>query len=334
MKYTLGFALGAAALAALLSMPARADDIKPAVVFDMGGKFDKSFNEGVYNGVEKFKKETGIPYVDFEITNETQYEQAHRRFAERGQNPIIGVGFAQADAVQKVGAEFPKTDFTVIDGIVKLPNVQSVLFKEQEGSFLVGMLAAMASKSGKVGFVGGMDIPLIRRFECGYEQGAKYANPQVAVVQNMTGTTPSAWDDPGRGGELAKAQFDGGVDVVYAAAGNTGLGVYQAAADAHKLAIGVDSNQNYLHPGTMLTSMVKRVDLAAYNSLEAAKSGNWQGGITVLGLKEGGIDWAYDRYNEKLITPEMKAKVDQAKADIIAGKITVADYMANNECKY
>ena len=334
MKYTLGFAFGAAALAALLSMPARADDIKPAVVFDMGGKFDKSFNEGVYNGVEKFKKETGIPYVDFEITNETQYEQAHRRFAERGQNPIIGVGFAQADAVQKVGAEFPKTDFTVIDGIVKLPNVQSVLFKEQEGSFLVGMLAAMASKSGKVGFVGGMDIPLIRRFECGYEQGAKYANPQVAVVQNMTGTTPSAWDDPGRGGELAKAQFDGGVDVVYAAAGNTGLGVYQAAADAHKLAIGVDSNQNYLHPGTMLTSMVKRVDLAAYNSLEAAKSGNWQGGITVLGLKEGGIDWAYDQYNEKLITPEMKAKVDQAKADIIAGKITVADYMANNECTY
>ena len=338
MKYTLGFALGAAALAALLSMPvagpAWADDIKPAVVFDMGGKFDKSFNEGVYNGVEKFKKETGIPYVDFEITNETQYEQAHRRFAERGQNPIIGVGFAQADAVQKVGAEFPKTDFTVIDGIVKLPNVQSVLFKEQEGSFLVGMLAAMASKSGKVGFVGGMDIPLIRRFECGYEQGAKYANPQVVVVQNMTGTTPSAWDDPGRGGELANAQFDGGVDVVYAAAGNTGLGVYQAAADAHKLAIGVDSNQNYLHPGTMLTSMVKRVDLAAYNSLEAAKSGNWQGGITVLGLKEGGIDWAYDQYNEKLITPEMKAKVDQAKADIIAGKITVADYMANNECKY
>ena len=334
MKYTLGFALGAAALAALLSMSARADDIKPAVVFDMGGKFDKSFNEGVYNGVERFKKETGIPYADFEITNETQYEQAHRRFAERGQNPIIGVGFAQADAVQKVGAEFPKTDFTVIDGIVKLPNVQSVLFKEQEGSFLVGMLAAMASKSGKVGFVGGMDIPLIRRFECGYEQGAKYANPQVVVVQNMTGTTPSAWDDPGRGGELAKAQFDGGVDVVYAAAGNTGLGVYQAAADAHKLAIGVDSNQNYLHPGTMLTSMVKRVDLAAYNSLEAAKNGNWQGGITVLGLKEGGIDWAYDQYNEKLITPEMKAKVDQAKADIIAGKITVADYMANNECKY
>jgi len=329
-------ALKAAAFGAILSFgaAAQAGDIKPAVVFDMGGKFDKSFNEGVYDGVERFKKETGIAYVDFEITNETQFEQAHRRFAEKGQDPIIGVGFSQADAVQKIAADFPKTRFTVIDGVVKLPNVQSVLFKEQEGSFLVGMLAAMASKSGKVGFVGGMDIPLIRRFECGYEQGAKYVNPQVEVIQNMTGTTPTAWNDPGRGGELAKAQFDRGVDVVYAAAGNTGLGVYQAATDAKKLAIGVDSNQNYLHPGTMLTSMVKRVDLAAYNSLAAAKNDSWQGGITVLGLKEGGIDWAYDQYNEKLITPDMKAKVDQAKADIIAGKITVADYMANNECKY
>ena len=332
MKYGLRAAgLGAALL---IATSAQAADVKPAVVFDMGGKFDKSFNEGVYDGVERFKKETGIGYVDFEITNETQFEQAHRRFAERGQDPIIGVGFSQADAVQKVAAEFPKTRFTVIDGIVKLPNVQSVLFKEHEGSFLVGLLAAMASQSGKVGFVGGMDIPLIRRFECGYEQGAKYANPNIEVLQNMTGTTPAAWNDPGRGGELAKSQFDRGADVVYAAAGNTGLGVYQAATDAHKLAIGVDSNQNYLHPGTMLTSMVKRVDLAAYNSLMTAKNDSWQGGISVLGLKEGGIDWAYDQYNQKLITPEMKAKVEQAKADIISGKIVVYDYMANNDCKY
>jgi basic membrane protein A and related proteins len=332
----MNYALKAAGLGAVLLMAAAAQaaDIKPAVVFDIGGKFDKSFNEGVYNGVERFKKETGIGYADFEIINETQYEQAHRRFAERGQDPIIGVGFAQADAVQKVAAEFPKTRFTVIDGIVKLPNVQSVLFKEHEGSFLVGMLAAMASKSGKVGFVGGMDIPLIRRFECGYEQGAKYANPKVEVLQNMTGTTPTAWNDPGRGGELAKAQFDRGVDVVYAAAGNTGLGVYQAATDAHKFAIGVDSNQNYLHPGVMLTSMVKRVDLAAYNSLMTAKNDAWQGGITVLGLKEGGIDWALDQYNEKLISPAMKAKVDQAKADIIGGKIVVYDYMEHSDCKY
>jgi basic membrane protein A len=190
----------------------------------------------------------------------------------------------------------------------------------------------MASKSGKVGFVGGMDIPLIRRFQCGYEQGIKYVNPNAELIANMTGTTPAAWTDPGRGAELAKGQFDRGVDVIYAAAGNTGTGVLQAAKDRGKLAIGVDSNQNYLHPGTMLTSMVKRVDLAAYNSLMAEKDGTWQPGASVLGLKEGGVDWAVDQYNEKLITPEMKAKVEQAKADIIAGKITVQDYMETNSC--
>jgi basic membrane protein A len=210
--------------------------------------------------------------------------------------------------------------------------VQSVLFKEQEGSFLVGIAAAMASKTGKIGFVGGMDVPLIRRFACGYVRGAKYANPNIEVIQNMTGTTPAAWNDPARGGELAKGQFDRGVDVVYAAAGGTGIGVYQMAKDAGKLAIGVDSNQNYLQPGTMLTSMVKRVDLAAYNSLMAEKAGTWQAGISVLGLKEGGVDWAVDQYNENLVTPEMKAKVEQAERDIIDGKIKVQDYMDANTC--
>ncbi len=323
--------LGVAMLAA---MPARADDVKPAIVFDLGGKFDKSFNEGVANGADRFTKETGIKYSDFVATNDTQFEQAHRRFAERGQDPIIGVGFAQADAVAKVAKDFPKTHWTLIDGIANLPNVQSVLFKEQEGSFLIGIAAAMATKSDKVGFVGGMDIPLIRRFECGYEQGVKYANPKLEIVANMTGTTPSAWNDPARAGELAKGQFERGVDVIYAAAGASGLGVYQAAVDDHKLAIGVDSNQNYLHPGTMLTSMVKHVDVAAYNSFMSAKNGTWKPGITVLGLKEGGVDWALDNNNEKLITPAIKAKIDQAKADIIAGKITVVDYMANNSCNY
>ncbi len=325
-----------AGIAALMTVvtAAYAADIKPAVVFDIGGKFDKSFNEGVANGAERFKKETGIGYVGFETVNETQFEQAQRRFAQRGQNPIIGVGFSQTNAVKTVAKEFPKTQFTLIDGVVDAPNVQSVLFKEHEGSFLVGMLAAMASKSGKVGFIGGMDVPLIRKFECGYEQGAKYANPQVEIQATMTGTTPSAWNDPGRGGELAKSEFDRGVDVVYAAAGNTGLGVYQAAKDAGKLAIGVDSNQNHLHPGTMLTSMVKGVDIATYDSFKEAKDGSWKAGITMLGLKEGGVDYAYDQYNEKLITPDMKAKVDQAKADIIAGKITVHDYMDDNSCKY
>ena len=307
--------------------------VKPAIVYANGGKFDKSFNEGVSNGAKKFSDETKIPVVDFEPANETQFEQAQRRFAQRGQDPIIAVGFSQAVALEKVAKEFPNVHFTIIDSVVALPNVQSVLFKEHEGSFLVGVLAAMASKTGKVGFVGGMDIPLIRRFQCGYEQGIKYANPKAELIANMTGTTPAAWTDPGRGAELAKGQFDRGADVVYAAAGNTGVGVLQAAKDRGKLAIGVDSNQNYLHPGTMLTSMTKRVDLAAYNSFSAAAKGAWKGGTQVLGLKEGGVDWAYDQYNDKLITPEMKARVEAAKADIIAGKITVHDYMTNNACK-
>ena len=307
--------------------------LKPAIVYANGGKFDKSFNEGVSNGAKRFADETKITVADFEPANETQFEQALRRFAQRGQDPIIAVGFSQAVALEKVGKEFPNTHFTIIDSVVKLPNVQSVVFREQEGSFLVGMLAAMASKTGKVGFVGGMDIPLVRKFQCGFEQGIKYANPNAELISNMTGTTPAAWNDPGRGAELAKGQFDRGVDVVYAAAGSTGVGILQAAKDRSKLGIGVDSNQNYLHPGTMLTSMLKRVDVAAYNSFKAMQAGNWRGDVQVLGLKEGGVDWALDQYNEKLITPEMKAKVDAAKADIIAGKITVHDYMSNNACK-
>jgi basic membrane protein A len=321
------------AVAALGAVAYAQTAIKPAIVYANGGKFDKSFNEGVSNGAKKFSDETKIAVVDFEPANETQFEQAQRRFAQRGQDPIIAVGFSQAVALEKVAKEFPNIHFTIIDMMVDLPNVQSVLFKEQEGSFLVGVLAALASKTGKIGFVGGMDIPLIRRFQCGFEQGIKYANPNAELIANMTGTTPAAWNDPGRGAELAKGQFDRGVDVVYAAAGNTGTGVLQAAKDRGKYAIGVDSNQNYLHPGTMLTSMTKRVDLAAYQSFKAAQAGTWKGGLQVLGLKEGGVDWALDQYNEKLVTPEMKAKVEQAKADIIAGKIVVHDYMTNNACK-
>jgi len=324
----------AATLVALSATTLTAGDFKPAVVFDLGGKFDKSFNEGVYNGVEKFKKDTGINYRGFEVTNATQREQAIRKMAKKGSNLVLGIGFAQGPAIEKVATQFPDTKFGIIDMVVDKPNVQSIVFKEHEGSFLVGMLASMASKSGKVGFIGGMDIPLIRKFACGYEQGAKYANAKVEIIQNMTGSTPSAWNDPSRGGELSKGQFDRGVDVIFAAAGGTGVGVYQAAKDAGKLAIGVDANQNYMQPGTMLTSMVKRVDVAAYNLFKDGQEGKFKGGIHALGLAEGGVDWALDKYNEKLITPEMKKAVDAAKADIIAGKIKVHDYMSDNTCKY
>ena len=324
-----------AAIAMLFAAAAvQADDFKPAVVFDMGGKFDKSFNQGVYDGVEKFKSETGIAYSDFEVTNEAQREQAIRRMAQRGRNPVLGIGFAQASAIDTVAGEFPDRNFALIDMVVDKPNVQSIVFKEHEGSFLVGILAAMASESGKVGFVGGMDIGLIRRFACGYEQGAKYADPDVEVIQNMTGTTPAAWNNPGRGSELTKGQIDRGVDVVFAAAGGTGVGVYQAAADAGKYAIGVDSNQNHLHPGTMLTSMLKRVDVAAYNVFKSGQEGKFKPGVNVLGLAEGGVGWALDEHNRHLITAKMKATVEKAEADIISGKIVVHDYMSNDQCNY
>ena len=214
--------------------------------------------------------------------------------------------------------------------VVDQPNVQSVVYKEQEGSYLVGMMAAMASKTGTVGFVGGMDIPLIRKFACGYVQGVKAANPDATVIQNMTGTTPAAWNDPVKGGELTKAQIAQGADVVYAAAGSTGLGVLQTAADEGILSIGVDSNQNYLHPGKVLTSMLKRVDVAVYNAFAAGP--DLKPGFNVLGLAEGGIDYAMDENNKDLVTPEMLAAVEEAKAKIIAGEIEVRDYMSDNSC--
>jgi basic membrane protein A and related proteins len=312
----------------LATAAATAQEFSPAVVFDMGGKFDKSFNEAAYNGAERFKKESGIAYRDFEVTNEANREQALRNMARRGAHVVVGIGFAQASGVEKVAKEFPSTKFAIIDGVVNLPNVQSIIFKEHEGSFLVGMAAAMASKTGKVGFVGGMDIPLIRKFALGYEEGAKYVNPKVEIFQNMTGTTPAAWNDPTRGGELARSQFDRGADVVYAAAGATGLGVLQAAKDKGRLAIGVDSNQNHLHPGTILTSMVKRVDLAVYEAFKTARDGSWKAGLRVLGVAEGGVGYALDQHNRALITPEMEKRLAQARADIIAGKIKVTDFMA------
>ena len=326
MNRTIIGALAAVGLAA--AGMAQAEDFTPAVVFDMGGKFDKSFNEAAFNGAQRFKADSGIQYREFEVTNPSMREQALRNMARRGAQVVVAMGFAQAAAVETVAQEFPETKFTLIDMVVDLPNVQSVIFKEHEGSFLVGMAAALASETGKVGFVGGMDIPLIRKFALGYVEGAKHINPDIDIFQNMTGTTPSAWNDPTRGGELARSQFDRGADVVYAAAGGTGIGVYQAAKDAGKLAIGVDSNQNYMHPGTMLTSMIKRVDVAVYESFRDAREGTWQGGIQILGLAEDGVGWALDEHNRSLIPAEVEAAIEQAREDIIAGRIAVTDYMA------
>ncbi len=330
MKRTLLSVIAVAAMSAT----AWADDIKPAIIYDLGGKFDKSFNESAYNGAEKFKAETGIAYRDFEIQNDAQRLQALRKFARDGNNPIVMAGFSWAAALEEVAAEYPDTDFAIIDMVVDKPNVRSVVYKEQEGSYLVGVMAAMASQSGTVSFVGGMDIPLIRKFACGYVGGVKAANPDATVLQAMTGTTPDAWNDPVKGGEIAKSQIAQGSDVVYAAAGGTGIGVLQAAADEGKLGIGVDSNQNGLQPGKVLTSMLKRVDVAVYNAFKDAQDGKFTYGFNVLGLAENGVDYAMDDNNASLVNQDMRDAVEQAKSDIITGKISVHDYMSDENCPY
>jgi basic membrane protein A len=305
---------------------------KLGIVYDAGGKFDKSFNQSAFVGAERFKKETGITYFEAQANSDTQSEQVLRGLARKHLDLIAAIGFSQSQSVQKVAKEFPNVRFVVIDGIAQGANVNSVLFKEQEGSYLVGMAAAMASKSKKLGFIGGMDIPLIRAFACGYAQGAKAQAPKAEIVQNMVGTTSAAWNDPAKGGELARAQFERGADVVFAVAGGSGMGALQQAKEKGKLAIGVDSNQNYLHPGSMLTSMVKHVDNAIYTEFMEMKNGSWKPGVTYLGLKEGGVDWVVDKDNRNVVSPEMEKRVNAAKADIINGKIKVIDYRASSSC--
>lgn len=305
---------------------------KLAVVYDAGGKFDKSFNQSAFEGASRFKQETGINFIEVQASSDTQAEQVLRGLARKNLDLIASIGFAQQAAVQKVAKEFPKVRFVLIDGVAPGANVNSITFKEEEGSYLVGVAGAMASKSKKLGFIGGIDIPLIRTFACGYTQGAKAVNPKAEIFSNMVGTTAAAWNDPAKGGELARSQFDRGVDVVFAVAGGSGMGTLQTAKEKGKLAIGVDSNQNGLYPGSILTSMVKRVDNAVYDSFTQVKNGTWKAGVTAKGLKEGGVDWALDASNRKLITPEIEKRVLGARKDIIDGKVKVIDIRSGAAC--
>jgi basic membrane protein A len=311
---------------------ASAADPKLGIVYDAGGKFDKSFNQSAFEGASRFKKETNINFIEVQASSDTQAEQVLRGLARKNLDLIASIGFAQQAAVQKVAKEFPKVRFVLVDGVAQGANVNSITFKEEEGSYLVGVAAAMASKSKKLGFIGGVDIPLIRTFACGYAQGAKAINPKVEVTSNMVGTTSDSWNNPAKGGELARSQFDRGVDVVFAVAGGSGLGTLQTAKEKGKLAIGVDSNQNHLYPGSILTSMVKRVDNAVYDSFMQMKNGTWKAGVTAKGLKEGGVDWALDEHNRKLITPEIEKRVTGARKDIIDGKVKVIDIRSGAAC--
>jgi len=319
--------LGASAALALTAGAAAAE---PAIIFDLGGKFDKSFNESAFNGATRWAEETGGTFAEVELQSDAQREQALRRFAEDGKNPIVMAGFAFATALGDVAGDYPDTKFQIIDMVVDAPNVRSIVFAEEQGSYLVGMLAAMASETDTVGFIGGMDIPLIRNFACGYAQGVAAVNGDATVIANMTGTTPAAWNDPVKGSELTIAQISQGADVVYAAAGGTGVGVLQTAADEGILSIGVDSNQNYLHPGQVLTSMLKRVDNAVYDAMTAGDA--LEAGFNVMDLSNGGVGYALDEFNGELITDEMKAAVDAAAMKIQSGEIAVVNYNVAESC--
>jgi basic membrane protein A len=301
---------------------------QPAVIYELGGKFDRSFNQAAYQGAERWKAETGKPYLEFEVQNAAQREQAARRFAEKGANPIVGIGFPQASSIETVAKAFPNQRFAIIDMVVaaaqraelRLPRTRRQLPRRHDGR--AGQQDRQGGLRRRHGHPAGAQVPVRLR------AGRQIRRAEGGSVSAMTGTTPAAWTDPARGAELTKAQIAQGVDVVFAAAGTTGLGIMQAAKDAGKLAIGVDSNQNHLHPGTILTSMVKRVDLAVLQAFKGV-----QPGITALGLKEGAIDYAMDEHNAKLVPPEMKQKVEAAKADIIAGKLKVIDYTVANACR-
>ena len=318
---------GAASVLALSAGMAHAD---PALMFDLGGKFDKSFNEAAYNGAERWRAETGGSYREIEMQAAAQRVQFARRLAEAGSNPVVVMGFQNAPTLEEVAPDYPDTSFVLIDAVVDLPNVRSVIFAEHEGSYLVGMLAALANETGTISFVGGMEIPLITSFACGYAQGAKAVNPDINVIVNYTGDTPAAWNDPVRGGEIARAQISQGSDVVFAAAGGTGLGVLQAAEDSGVFSIGVDSNQNYLHPGSVLTSMLKLVDQAVYDAFTDGPG--LETGVVQMNLAAGGVGYALDEHNADLISDQMQEAVEAAKAAIIAGELSVHDYRVDSVC--
>ncbi|OLE54125.1 MAG: BMP family ABC transporter substrate-binding protein [Acidobacteria bacterium 13_1_20CM_3_53_8] len=357
MKLSLALLLVCALAIALASTGCRtptsyatADDphkIHVGIVFDIGGKDDRSFNAAAWTGVKCAetgllpngqscgKPKLDIVLRDVEPGNPTSIEPAMRAFAERHYDLIIGVGFAQAPIMESVARDYPNINFAIVDGVSQLPNVASLVFREHEGSYLVGMIAAKTSKSGTIGFIGGMDIPLIHRFEKGYEEGARAVNPNIRIIQNYVGVTDSAWNNPGKGKELALSQIGKGADVIFTAAGNSGLGAFDAVEQAGTqngrathFVIGVDSNQNGVKPGFVLTSMVKRVDNAVYDIVQQVVNHQFKGGFHVFGLSEEGVGYAMDDNNRSLISPDVILETEAAKQKIINGQIKVTDAMA------
>lgn len=333
-------------LSLVISVPAWAE-MRVGMVFDAGGKNDRSFNQSAFEGAIKARDELGIHLKDVEPGDSSAVEEAMRAFASEGYDLIFGIGFANATAVKNVATEYPNIKFAIVDSVVDLPNVSSLVFKEHEASYLVGMIAGMRSRviDGKrvVGFIGGMDIPLIHKFEVGYRDGAKKIYPNIEIVVNYVGNTPTAWNDPAKAKEIAKAQMGKGASVIYAAAGGSGNGLFDALKEENGrgpcfpktknrkridncvYGIGVDSNQNYIVPGQIVTSMLKRVDVAVFSTIKRVQSGDRSGGVNVFGLENNGVGYSIDKYNRKLVTRKMEKVVNLFRKKIIAGDIVVPE---------
>lgn len=305
--------------------------LKVALILDKGGRDDKSFNAAAFAGAEKARKELGIQLKYVETMDDAAIPATMRSFAQKKFDLIVGVGFAMQDGIQKVAPQFRDIHFVLVDAEVTQPNVRNLLFEEHQGSFLVGAIAAMASKSGSVGFLGGMDVPLIRRFQLGFEAGARHVRPQVKLVNHYVGVTSDAWNNPAKARELALSQYNQGVDVIFGAAGASNYGLFDAAEEKKRLAIGVDSNQNWVKPGFVLTSMLKRVDTAVFDVIKEAQGGKFASGTRRFGLPDRGVDYSVDAHNEKLLTPAIRAKAEELKAAIVSGKIKVPDYYKNGK---
>ncbi len=313
-------------LALFLSSQAQAENLKVGLCLDKGGKDDKSFNAAAFKGANEAVKDLGIDLKTIESPDDNAYEPALKTLAERGYKLIIAIGFSQADAVKKMAARFPGTHFAIVDGVVEGQNVAQVTFAEHEGSFLVGYLAALKSKTNTVGFIGGMEVDLIKRFELGFKEGVKFGNAKTKILTNYAGVTSEAWMNPTKGKELALSQISQGADIIFTAAGATNTGVFDAIEEKKVFAIGVDSNQNWVKPGLILTSMLKRVDTAVYQVIKSEKEGKFASGKLSFGLANKGVDYAMDKNNESLISADLRAKLEKVRADIIKKKIVVSDY--------
>ena len=315
------------------AQPLVGDAVDVGIVFDMGGRGDKSFNDGAYIGAERAEKELGVRVRFIEPGEGSDREAGLRLLAAEGMDIVLGVGFIFTDDLTQLAREYPKTSFAGVDysvstdkdgNVIQPPaNLAALKFREEQGSFLVGAIAALVGKSKKVGFVGGMNFPLIHKFEMGYIAGVKAVCPDCEVISQYAGVTPEAFRNPGKGKELALSQYQQGVNVIFHASGSTGLGVFEAARQTGKIAIGVDADQFNEAPGFVLTSMVKGVDNAVYDAIKRVKERRFKGGIYQYGLAEGGVGYVFDSNNEKLIPPDVRARVEALKRDIIAGRIVV-----------